>query len=335
MATIIAVARKAGVSPATISRYFNNPELVKEETCQRIQVAVHELNFVPNTFAQGLVTGRSGVIAVVVPDIANPGFSVIVRGCSDVLDTQQKTLCVYNCDHPWDEGRIRAAVERQQVDGVIVASQERLSDTNADGFYATPLPAVFIDRTPASETTDAVFVDNRAVTELACTHLASLGHTRIGIVTGNMKTHSAMERHQYFLESMAQLGLFVHETCIFESDFKFQGGVSVAHRVAAMLNPPTALFVSNDIMALGLMSELVQLGWEIPRQLSIVGCLDIWAASIATPGLTTVRVPSYDMGREAAHLLMERLKNRAQPQMSKVFPVELVIRGSTARAGID
>lgn len=331
MSSIIAVARKAGVSPATVSRYFNSPEIVREETRQRIYKAVRELGYTPNPFAQGLVTGKSGVIAVVVPDIANPGFDITVRGCSDELDKQGKTLCVYNCDQPHDENRIRAAVERQQADGVIVASQEEFSRVNAEGFYHAAVPTVFIDRTPVRESTDALFVDNRRATNLVCEHLAALGHKHLGTVTGNLKTLTGRERLQYFLESAAAHGMSVADAHIFRSDFKFLGGAEAARQLAGMPNPPTALFAANDLMAIGLMTELTRFGWKLPEQLSVVGCLDIWASAITTPALTTVRVSSYSMGREAARLLMERIREPERPGVRHIFPVELVVRGSTGR----
>ncbi len=330
MATIRDVAARAGVSKASVSRALNQPESVSSATLERVLAAARELSYVPNAMARGLATGKSGIVGLIVPDSTNPVFAHIARGCADQLLAHGLTVALYNSDEQYArECALRLLNEQRQAEGLILASQAALPSGNGEPSPATTLPTVYVERDPDGPRVDAVYIDNRQAARLACEHLLALGHRRIAIVTGLLGTVTGSGRLAGFVESLREAGIALPDRYVLEGNFKLEGGRKAAEELLALVEPPTAAFVSSDLMAYGLVSGLRERGWRVPEDVSVVGCYDLPMSSLFTPSLTTVHVPLHGIGRQAARLLLRRLQRPHRSSTVKVVPVVLTVRQST------
>lgn len=333
MTTIQDVARKAGVSVATVSRVFNQPEVVNTSTRERVLTAVKELSYHPNAAARSLVTGKSGVVGLIVPDITNPYFGYIARGCSDELNKKQITLALYNSDEELTrEYYVRRLIQERQTDGLIVTSETASVSEAIQNLQERKIPTVYIERRPDAPCVDAVYLNNPQAARLAVEHLLSLGHKKIAIITGLMNTLTGQERFQSFADALTSAGICLPDNYIIEGTFKLEAGVTAAHQILALSDPPTAVFVSSDLMAYGAIGEFIAHGWRVPEHISVIGCEDLPLSAYFSPKLTTIHVPIYDLGKRASILLMKRVEKPQRKSVSEVLNAELVVRQSTGRA---
>jgi LacI family transcriptional regulator len=330
MTTIRDVAVKAGVSKSTVSRSFNQPGLVDNLTLKRVLSVAQELDFYPNAMARGLVTGKSGIIGLIIPDITNPYFGYIASGCFDELSNKNLTVALYSTSEESSrEYTTRYLLQQQRVDGLIIISEAASVSRLVESLPSISSPTVYIEREPDHPTIDAVCFDNVRAASLATEHLIGLGHHKIGIVTGLMNTTSGKNRMKGFVDSLQRAGIQLPENFIVEGDFKLEGGARAARKIMALADPPTAIFVCSDLMAYGAMGEFLASGWRIPEKISIIGCEDLPFSSYFSPKLTTIKVPIYEIGVRAASLLIKRLKKPSQKGKKEVLAVELVARQST------
>ncbi len=333
MARIHEVAARAGVSVATVSRVFNKQEIVKKETLEKVIAAAEELNYQPNSVARSLVSGKSGVVGLIVPDITNPYFAYISRGCSDELNKQQITLALYNSDEQSSrEDYMLRLINQRQADGLIVTSETASVSTAIQNLSFNKLPTVYIERRPDEPNIDAVYLDNRLAAHLAVQHLLKLNHKKIAIITGLMNTVTGLERFQGFAETLVRADIPLPDEYIIQSNFKLEGGVSAAHKILALSDPPTAVFISSDLMAYGAIGEFVLNNRKVPEDISVVGCEDLPFSSYFSPSLTTIHVPIYELGKRGAQLLIKRLEKPSRKSNTEVLNVQLVIRHSTCQA---
>jgi LacI family transcriptional regulator len=328
--TIRDVAVKAGVSKATVSRSFNQPDLVDGETLKRVLGVASEMGFYPNAMARGLVTGKSGIVGLIIPDITNPYFGYIARGCSDELSNKNLTVALYSTSEESSrEYSTRYLLQQQHVDGLIIISEAASVSRLVESLPSFSSPTVYIEREPDHPAIDAVCFDNVRAASLAADHLIGLGHRKIGIVTGLMNTTSGKNRLQGFVSSLQRAGIQIPENFIIEGDFKLEGGARAARKIMGLADPPTAIFVCSDLMAYGAMGEFLASGWRIPEKISIIGCEDLPFSSYFSPKLTTVKVPIYEIGVRAASLLIKRLKKPSMKGKREMLGVELAARQST------
>jgi DNA-binding LacI/PurR family transcriptional regulator len=315
-ATILDVAARAGVHAATVSRTINVPEKVAPETRQRVEAAVRELGFVPNRAARGLITGRTGNVAVIVPDITNPHFATLVRSVErSARQRDLQVLLVDTGEHPDEELR---AVEslRREVDGFIVMSPRRLHRA-LTALGSTP--AVFVNR-PVSQHASILLRTAPAVAD-ALQHLAGLGHTRLAYLGGPSGSWAAGERRTAVRHTGATSGLDVVELAVREPTFEATADVVPAVAASGV----TAVLAFNDQMALGVVAGLQARGISVPADVSVVGFDDVPMASMVAPPLKTISLPTDEVGAVAMAMLGEG-------PAKKELVGQLVIRESTARA---
>ncbi len=320
------VARLAGVSTATVSRTLSNPAIVSEATRRAVLSAVERTGYSANVLARNLRRQRTGGVLALAPNLANPFFSEILAGMSDVLDAADLNLLVADT-HIGERGRRRLVdyADRSRADGLLIL----------DGGIDPALldrpqcpPAVQVCERLAGRDAPWVVADNAGGAGAAVAHLAARGHTRIGRVSGPAGNSLTRGRDAGFRAGMGTAGLDLRADWILPGDFSFAAGHVAAERILAMEDRPTALFCDNDEMACGVMSALHRAGVAIPGQMAVVGFDDIEMSRHLTPALTTVRQPRRRIGRHAARMLLARLDGR-QAAARKVVPVELVIRAST------
>ncbi|MFN2135963.1 MAG: LacI family DNA-binding transcriptional regulator [Candidatus Promineifilaceae bacterium] len=326
--TIIDVARKAGVSKTTVSRVVNGQEdSVREETYRRVQEAIEELGYTHNAVASSLRTDRTNTIMFSLPDIANPFWPAVARGVQDRMEEEGYAVVFANND--WDSQRENTFLEmaqRYRFDGILV---NPVSVRN-DQLKAAHIPAVLIGSHEDYPDFDIVGSDSYGATMIALEHLYSLGHRRIGLIRGERKSrpgHSRLRGYEVFLLNK---GLPLDKELIACAPFEEAGGMHALHQLLSLANPPTAVLAANDILAIGAMQAAHAAGLFIPDQLSIVGMDDIMAARATNPGLTTIAKPKYEIGRQAADFLLDRLAARSQPEPRRhLFTCTLRQRGST------
>jgi LacI family transcriptional regulator len=324
-ATIRDVARLAGVSASTVSRALSMPEMVSPATRARVQTAADRLGYAPNRAARGLITGRTGNIGLVVPDLANPFFPSVVKGMQ--ARARAADLAVFLADTDEDPsaeaGLVRALAK--QVDGMILCSP-RATVEELQGF-AQQTPVVLMNRLIGD--IPAVTFDNADGMRQAVAHLAALGHRRIAWVGGPATSWSDGERARGLAEATAAAGLELAPIGHFPP--YYDGGVAAADQVVA--SGATAAIAYNDLMAIGLLARLNARGIAVPDQFSVVGIDDIAMSRMAHPALTTVRLPKQQAGRVAVELLLTLLENPdGVPEQRRQLPGELMVRDSTGVA---
>lgn len=329
MITIRDVAQRARVSVATAARALGGYGYVSIVTRRRVLRAASALDYHPNAIARSMIKGQTHTLAVVVSDNANPFFAAVVRGVEDTVLADGYAIVLCNADeNPAKESIYLRMIREKRVDGLI------LSPSGGPVKLLTSLvrhetPVVLIDRRLDGVDADAVLVDNRAGARAAVEHLIALGHTRIGIISGPQRVFTASERLAGYMTTLRAAGIPVDEPLILEGNFKAESGYDLAGRLVDSSRPPTALFVANNLMTLGALLRLKELGVNIPRDIAVVGFDDMPWAPILTPPLTAVAQPSYEFGTAAAHLLMQRLQApKAAPPQTIVFQPKLVVRES-------
>lgn len=325
-ATIYSIAEALGISASTVSRAFSRPDLVRPEVRVQIKAKAEELNYQPNPVARGLITGRTGMVGLLIPDIENPFFAPVVRTVQHAASQQGWKLLLMDSER--DPATETALVEqvRQQVDALVLVSPRQATSTLAEAADGTP--AVFVNRpvTP-TRTRGSVVVDNTAALCAAADHLWGLGHRRIALLRGPRRSWAAKQRRRAVVEWARGRGVDLVELGPYEA--LFDGGVEAAGALAA--HEVTGVLAFDDVMALGVINGLARRGIAVPGTLSIVGCDDVLLARTASPMLSTIRSPNVAIG-EAVVEVLRRLLEGGRPMHRIILEGEFVVRDSTGPA---
>jgi LacI family transcriptional regulator len=332
-ATLRDVAVAARVHPATASRALN-PEtriLVSEETARRVTAAAAKLGYRPNPVARSLRTRRSHTVGVLIPDLNNPLFPPIVRGLEDKLAAAGYVALLGNTDA--DASRERLIFDQMRarhVDGFVLATAT-LHDRLLAELAAADLPVVLMNRLAQDYSFPSVSVDNEQGIRMAVTHLARLGHTRIAHIAGPQEASTGVGRLRGFREGMASHGLEVSgDQIAYASRYTVEEGARCCRELLARHAGFTAVAAANDMLAVGCYAALEEADLRCPDDISVIGFNDMPFIDRLRPPLTTVRFPHYQLGTEAAQLLLERISEREGPVKILYLAPELVVRGSTA-----
>jgi LacI family transcriptional regulator len=332
--TLRDVAVRAGVHPATASRALN-PEtriLVSEDTARRVLDAAAELGYSPNPVARSLRTRRSHTVGVLIPDLNNPLFPPIVRGLEDRLAAAGYVALIGNTDS--DDTRERMVFDQMRarhVDGLVLATARLRHPLLAEASRAD-LPVVLINRLAQDYSFPSVSVDNERGVRMAVSHLAALGHRRIAHIAGPQEMSTGLSRYRGFVTAMESSGLPVDgELIVFAKSFTVEEGLRCGRILLERGAGCTAIAAGNDMLAVGCYAALDETGLSCPEDISVVGFNDMPFIDRLRPPLTTIRFPHYQVGTEAAQLLLERIAERSGPVKILYLAPELVIRGSTAR----
>jgi LacI family transcriptional regulator len=327
------VAESAGVHPATASRALNpdTRRLVNTETAERVIRVAQALGYRPNPIARSLKTARSGSVGLVIPDLTNPLFPPIVRGIEDVLGPAGYSAWIVNTDNDPDREQAQVdSLRRRQVEGLIVATA-RLEHPFLEGLAAAGLPLILVNRRLARGDVPSVTADDAAGVALAVRHLVELGHRRIAHLAGPQDTSTGRTRARAYRQALADHGLPDDPQLTVEcASWTEAAGARALHELLAASATATAVLAGNDLIALGCYDTLAERGARCPDDLSVVGFNDMPYADKLNPPLTTVRIPHYAIGAEAAQLLLDRLRDPHRHARSVLLPLTLVVRGSTA-----
>ncbi|MEW5957563.1 MAG: LacI family DNA-binding transcriptional regulator [Chloroflexota bacterium] len=325
------VAERADVSVTTVSHIINETRPVSDDLRQRVMTAMSELGYQPNALARSLRRKQTHTIGLIVPDSANPFFAEVARGIEDASFEQDYSVILCNSDGDLSKELLYLNVlAEKQVDGILLVAVSGVTPEHLHTLQRRGPLLIVVDRDIPGVAVDSVLVDNARGGWLATRHLLDRGHRRIGCITGPSDLTPSAERVVGYRQVLQEAGLAPDETLIVKGDFQYESGYRAAHQLLTMVDPPTAIFACNDLMAVGVISAALTLGRQVPADLSVVGFDDIPLASFTNPPLTTVAQPKYEMGRLAATLLLERLLKRDLPARRRLLDTELIIRQSTA-----
>ena len=331
MSTISDVAKRAGVSPMTVSRVINNSGYASQDTRERVEKAIVELGYVPNALARYLRLKRTRTIALILTDITNPFFTTVARGVEDVTRAAGFSVIFCNTDESESEERdyVRLLLQKQ-VDGFLLVPASD-ADASMELLGAREVPVVVIDRRLPDRLVDAVRCDSEAGAYALVRHLAELGHARIAALSGSKSVSTAQDRVAGYRRALRACGIAEDEQLIFFDRFTQGDGYHMARLALALAPRPTALFAANNLIAIGALRAIREAGLRIPEDISIVSFDDLPAPLSADPFLTVAAQPAYGIGRAAAELLLERLAGAGPADAREVvLPAELIVRGSSA-----
>ncbi len=329
-ATIKDVARKAGVSVATVSRVVNASGLVREETRARVERAVEELSYAPHGAARSLITSRTSTVGIVLPDIYGEFFSEVIRGIDLVARKSGYHVLVSSSHADLSETQEVLRAMYGRVDGLVAMIPEA-SPALLERSLPRSLPVVLLNTRPGRSRFSSLGVDNRGGAAALVRHLLDLGHVRIAHVAGPEPNFDAAERKRGWRDALARAGRPPEPGLDLPGNFDEESGAEAGERLLALRPRPTAVFAANDSMAIGCLSTLRRAGVRVPEEMALAGFDDVPIARFTTPPLTTVRVDIKELGGEAMRRLLAALANGGEPERTRVvLPTELVVRESTA-----
>jgi LacI family transcriptional regulator len=328
--TISDVARLSGVSSMTVSRVINGSERVSPETRRRVEQAIAELGYVPSRLARGLIRQKTGTLALIVPDMANPFFTLIVRGAEDVARRADYRIIL--CDTRADLTLERDSVEEMlahRVDGVAIAPVSDRSRAHLRRLARFGVPFVLIDRTIPGVDSDVIVGDSVGGARRLVEHLISLGHRRIGLIVESDEVSTARDRRRGYEDGLHAAGIPVDPTLIVRATVDPSGGFDGMRRLLKLDEAPTAVFTVNNLVALGAIEAIRAHGLEVPDDVALVCFDDIEYASRLYPFLTVMAQPAETLGTLGTQLLLERIEGRA-PEQNRVvvLPAQFVVRKS-------
>lgn len=323
MATIQEVARRARVSPATVSRVLNGNQSVHPDLVARVREAVAGLSYQPNSMARNLRRSESTLWAVIVSDVSNPFFTSMVRGVEDIAQNLGYSVVLCNSDeNPVKEAGYVAAAIAGRMAGVMI-SPASTSQTDVSGLISLGIPVVAVDRRLDSAAVDTVVVDNEQAARLATGHLLDMGYGRIACITGPRQAMTASARLAGYTAALGERDIEVLPELIRHADFRQAGGYSAMTSLLAEA-APDAVFITNNLMTIGAIECLFDHRIEIPREMGVVGFDEPPWANLIRPSLSTVAQPMYQMGRTAGELLAAR----RSPDDSGQAPETIVLEAS-------
>lgn len=324
------IAKEAGVSTATVSRVLNKSDRVRPKTAQKVLNVVEKLNYRIDHVARRMKvkSADSLVIGLIITDIGNPFFSNVAKGVEDVAFKNKHIVMICNTNEsPEKEKFFLNSMLSEKVSGAIIVP------TTGNGIYFEKLvedgfPMVMVDRRPKNLNIDTVSINNEAGGYQATQRLIKNGHKKIGIVCGIKGLSNTEERLEGYKKALKDAGIPFNKELITYGNYVETGGREAINKLLSLKNPPTAVFSTNNLMTLGCIKEIYKRKISIPDEIALIGFDDSTWAEALIPPLTTVKQPGYELGVNAAELLIKRLNNGDVSKMNIVLNPELVVRES-------
>jgi LacI family transcriptional regulator len=328
--TIKDVARSAGVSPMTVSRVINGGRRVSPETRRRVEQTIAELGYVPSRLARGLSRQKTGALALIVPDVANPFFTLIVRGAEDIA--RRADYRVILCDTRADLTIERDVIEEMiahRVEGLVIAPVSDRSKTHLQRLQRFGVPFVLVDRSVPGIDCDVVLGDSAGGAGQLVEHLIGLGHRRIAMIVEADDVSTARERRRGYEAALTAAGIPLDPDLVVQSTVDPEGGRSGMQRLLEVADPPTAVFTVNNLVAVGAIETVREAGLEVPEDVALVCFDDIELASRLYAFLTVMMQPAETFGTLGTQLLLERINGTGRARSRVVvLPGEFVVRRS-------
>ncbi len=307
MANIRKISELAGVSVATVSRVLNNPSTVSEETRNRVIQVIEEMNYVPNSIARSLTTNRTSTIGLIIPNILNPLYPSIAKGVEDVFYKKGYNILLSNTEY--DAKREKACIEMllsKKVDGLIICSSA-LKNTEFNIITKQKVPFVLLGDYVEDSDINVVYTDYLLGAYMATTHLIKAGYKTIAHISGPMNRRVSIEKLEGYKKALCESGYKYDDEYVITGNNQIDGGHLALKKILKKKGKPDAIFVANDLMALGAIEAIKVAGYTVPGDIAVVGFDDIDVASLVEPKLTTITHPVYRMGLTAARLLLDNV----------------------------
>ncbi len=325
-----AIAARACVSSATVSRVINGSPLVKGETAQRVQKILDEVNFIPNPMATTLKYGRSKTFGLIIPDICNPFYSEFLGAFEERLIELDHEVLVTSVQ---TEDKLLKSIRRmlmRQVDGVVMMASE-FDTKSVEPLLLRKIPIVTVDRRSVETGCSDVAVAFEEGFAEAAKHLRELGHKRVGFIGGMEGPQTSKIRAKAFQLALKRAGLTFEPKFVRRGDYRVKGGELAAVSLMQSPSPPTAVITANDLTAFGVIRGLHTLGLSAPHDLSIVGVDDVLLTEVIQPPLTTIRIPRKRLAKACIDALNYTKEDVERVGKQFSVPTELIVRESTAR----
>jgi LacI family transcriptional regulator len=329
MATMKDIAKLAKVSTSTVSHVINKSRFVSDEIAERVNKAAKELNYAPSALARSLKMKQTKTVGMLVTTSTNPFFGEVVKGVE--RRCYEKGYNLILCNTEGDSERMKSSIDtllQKRVDGLMLMCST-LEGEHLDVFERYPeLPVVVMDWGPMLFASDKIQDNSHQGGYMATQHLIDNGHTEIGCITGPLHRNQASSRYEGFKQAMSEANIEVRADWIVESNFECDGGFDAFQTLKSRGRLPSALFVCNDMMAMGVIHAATQDGLQVPQDLSLIGYDDIHLSKYMTPALTTIHQPKHRLGKAAVDTLLSRLESpEVYPQVVELEPT-LVERSS-------
>ena len=329
MSNIREVAKVAGVSVATVSRALSHPEKVSETSILKVKKAIEQVKYRPNMLARNFRSARSYSLVVLVPNISNPFFSLVIRSIENQAQKRGYSVLLGDTqDSSLREKEYIKLVETRLADGII---QLRPHSAAAPSLQAHGLPCVNLCGTEDTAG-PCIRVDNIQATKTVVDYLVSLNHRRIGLITGLHSNPHSIDRIKGYRLSLESAGIAYDSALVSEGEYTIWSGVKAANRLCQLQDRPTAIVCMNDEMAIGAIQSLKSHQLRVPEDVSVTGFDDIDYARYCDPPITTISQPVNDMGKIAVDLLLQIIEGDEQVDDHHVLPYDFIIRKSTATA---
>ncbi|KPU26855.1 hypothetical protein TR13x_08080 [Caloranaerobacter sp. TR13] len=327
MATIIDVAKRAGVSVGTVSNVINNKVNVSQEKRERVLKAIKELNFQPSGTARMLKRGRTNSIALLIPQISKPFYSMIIEGAESAASENGYDLifCRTHRD-PKIEEKFLNLIGEKRVDGVILVSIE-IDDKALDVVQENKYPVVLLERHINNSNIPSILIDNQSGAFKAVKYLIELGHRDIIFINGPTTTIPGMMRLKGYIEALSKYNLPFNKDLYREGEFDINNGYKGITEILKN-HKATAVFAGSDTIAMGVFNGLQNMGLRVPEDISVIGFDDIYLASMLNPPLTTIRQPAFEMGYKAVEVLIDTINGKNRNETVEILETELIIRKS-------
>jgi DNA-binding LacI/PurR family transcriptional regulator len=330
MASMNDVAKRAGVSIATVSRVLNNNNSVKEATRVKILKAIKDLKYQPSRVAKRLRSKSisSNLLGILIPDIQNPFYVDVLRGIEDVA--YNNNYAIIMCNFGQDEKKEKLYLEILQSEGIdgLIAAPAREDDPQLKKMLNDGLPVVCVDRGLKDIDVDIVMVNNVEAAYKAVDYLIKTGYKRIAYISGLQTIPSSRLREKGYREALAANDLPFDQTLVKYGDSKHESGIKLCEELLNMPNPPDAIFTGNNLITLGALETIHKKKLAIPKDIAIIGFDDMYWSNSLNPPLTAVRQPAYEIGKRAGELLIQRINDPKRSCIQMILNAELMVRSS-------
>jgi LacI family transcriptional regulator len=330
--TINDVARHAGVSPMTVSRVINGEQVVRAATREKVEAAIAALNYAPSAAARTLAGGEETRVGLLYSNPSSSYLSEFLVGSLDQATRSSVDLVVEKWDDDTSVEAVVAHLQRGRIDGVILPPPLCDLPELVDALDRAGIPAVAVATGRAPSDLAAVSIDDRHAAYEMTRHLIALGHDRIGFIKGNPNQSASAKRFEGYVAALGEAGLPVQDELIAQGFFTYRSGLDAAEQILSLIDPPTAIFASNDDMAAATVAIAHRTGLDVPGDLTVCGFDDTSLATTIWPELTTIRQPISAMARAAVEVLVRQLKGRRSSDAAEhlVLDYELIRRQSDA-----
>jgi LacI family transcriptional regulator len=330
MPTIRDVAKLAGVAPITVSRVINNSDYVKQETRERVDAAIEELGYIPNTLGLSLRSKQTMTLAAVITDITNPFWTTVIRGVEDIAQTNGYSIILCNTDESKDkQEQYIQMLLRRRIDGILLVP----ASSNPEPIKLIKkqnIPVVLMDRNVPGVDVDIVRSDSEEGAYLITEHLLALGHQRIAMLSGPQNISTSVDRVNGYSRALQDAGLSKSDECIIWGEYTQESGYKLAQQMLTEHPDITALVTANNFIAIGAMKLLYERKIRVPEDIALVTVDDIPPAFTVSPFFTVAIQEALEMGKQAAQLLLNRVSGAMDaPCQEVILPVQMTIRTSS------